>query len=122
MNNLSVWKGYVGKNLNVSEEQSKEWYAHWIQLGLKAYEEMLAPDTKFSCGDDISLADICLLPQLYNARRFNVALDEFENVLRIENNMLALKAVQESLPENQADAPADLKPIYNVNDREKEHG
>jgi maleylacetoacetate isomerase/maleylpyruvate isomerase len=122
MNNISVWKGYLGKVLNVTEEQSKSWYAHWIMQGLSVYEEMMEKGSAFSCGNDISLADICLLPQLYNARRFNVPLEAFANILRTEQNMLELEAIRAALPEAQPDAPADLKPIYNLNHREEKHG
>lgn len=122
MNNMSVWKGYLGHVLQCSDDQTKIWYAHWIIKGLAAYEGMMEPDALYSCGDKISLADICLLPQLYNARRFNVPLDDFAKLLRVEKNMLMLEAVQAALPEVQTDAPADLAPIYTINQREEKHG
>jgi maleylacetoacetate isomerase len=114
MNNLSVWKGYLGNVIGVSDQQSKGWYAHWIIQGLNAYEQMLQSSDQFSCGDQVSQADICLLPQLYNARRFAVQLDQFPNILKIETNMLALNWVKASLPENQPDAPKCLKAIYKL--------
>lgn len=114
MNNLSVWKGYLGNVIGVSDQQSKDWYAHWITHGLTAYEAMLKAEDQFSNGDAISQADICLLPQLYNARRFAVQLDQFSNILKIEQNLIALDWVKDSLPEHQPDAPKDLDAIYQV--------
>jgi len=114
MNNLSVWKGYLGGVLGVTDDQSTAWYAHWITQGLAAYEAMMDQTAAFSCGAALSLADICLLPQLYNARRFGVDLDHFTSILRVEKNMLALDAVRVSLPENQSDAALGLNPIYEI--------
>lgn len=111
MNNLSVWKGYVEKVLGADAEQSKAWYAHWIEKGLRAYEAQMQ-SAAFSAGYDISIADLCLLPQLYNARRFGVALDDYEKILRVERKLLGLEWVQGCLPEVQKDAPAGLEPVY----------
>lgn len=118
MNNLNVWKGYVGGVLGADEQALSQWYEHWIVKGLSAYEAMLADDNddkkewRFSCGDTPSMADICLLPQLYNARRFKVRLDDFPRILKIEAEMLKLEAVQQALPERQSDAPQDMQAIY----------
>lgn len=112
MNNLSVWKGYVDGVLGANEQQLQAWYAHWIHEGLAAYQQLMIKEGRFSCGDELSLADICLMPQLYNARRFNVALEAFPDILRIEENLLALDIVQHSMPEAQEDAPADIARVY----------
>lgn len=115
LNNLKVWKGYVGKKLGADEAQLTDWYHHWINEGLKAYEATLAQNDKagkFSFGDKPSMADICLIPQLYNARRFNVDLSAYPNILKIEKNCLAIEAFQKASPETHPDAPEGLEQIY----------
>ncbi len=83
------------------------WYRHWMAEGLTAIERLLADsaDTGEYChGDRPGLADLCLVPQLYNARRFNCDLDPYPTVRRIENACLELAAFDSALPENQPDA------------------
>lgn len=118
VNNLKVWKGYVGKVLGAGEKQMKEWYAHWIHQGFSAYESLLVSSDKmgkFTCGDEVSLADLYLLPQLYNARRFHVPLTNYPNILKIENHALELEAFQKATPEMHPNAPKDLEPIHGKN-------
>lgn len=118
LNNLKVWKGYVGKKLGADDKQMQDWYHHWISEGLKAYEATLVQNNKmgkFSFGDQPSMADICLIPQLYNARRFNVDLSAYPNILTIEKNCLPLEAFQKASPEAHPDAPDDLEQIYGAN-------
>ena len=66
----------------------------------------------YSCGDAISLADICLLPQLYNAHRYKIDLTPYNNLCRIEQNMLQQNAVQKSTPEAHAEASQELENIH----------
>lgn len=114
MNNLNVWKGYVGGILKATDQQLSDWYMHWIHQGLSAYEEMLRErgESPYSCGAQVSMADLCLLPQLYNARRFKVPLEAFPLILKIEQNLLKIPAFRDAMPENQVDAPEDLVPVY----------
>ena len=115
LNNLCVWKGYVGKKLGADETQMSEWYAHWITKGLSAYEAMLVKHGKagkFTFGDQPTLADLCLIPQLYNARRFNVDLNAYLKILEIERNCIALEAFQKAAPESQESAPKDMEAIH----------
>lgn len=115
LNNLKVWKGYVGKVLGVDEQQSKDWYAHWINQGLSAYERFLESSGymgKFTCGDEVSLADLHLIPQLYNARRFQVSLMDYPKIMKIEDHCMRLKAFQNAAPENHPNAPAELERIH----------
>ncbi len=116
MNNLNVWKAYVGGVLKATDDQLKDWYMHWIHQGLASYELMVSDGGEglYSCGNQVSMADLCLLPQLYNARRFDVPLERFPRILQVEKNMLKLAAVQQALPERQMDAPRDLKPVYDA--------
>ncbi|MFP4314425.1 MAG: maleylacetoacetate isomerase, partial [Alphaproteobacteria bacterium] len=84
LNNLKVWKGYIGGVLKADDQQMKDWYAHWIHQGLQAYEKFLSTSGRmgtFTCGDTPTLADIHLLPQLYNARRFFVSIDAYPNIM-----------------------------------------
>jgi maleylpyruvate isomerase len=72
-------------------EKRKAWAKHWIENGLRGYEAMLKPlhekkETRFTMGDTLSVADLCLVPQIYNALRFNVNLDLFPNVKRLWEN------------------------------------
>ena len=117
LNNLSVWKGYVGKVLGADENQMTEWYTHWIIKGLSAYETMLVEYGRagnFTCGDQPSLADLCLMPQLYNSRRFKVPLDGFPHILKIEKNCLSLPAFQKAAPEAHPNAPNDIEKIHGI--------
>lgn len=106
LNNLRVLR-YLVKDLKVTEARKDEWYRHWVVSGLEPLEIRLAndPATGLCCHGDVpGLADICLVPQLANARRFNIALDAFPTLLRIEQNCMALKPFQDAAPSAQPDA------------------
>ncbi len=106
LDNLRVLK-YLTGALEVTEEQKTAWYHHWILEGFKAFEAILTQqDTGTYChGDNVTLADVCLVPQVYNAVRFDCPLDDFPNILRITDNLNNLDAFISALPENQFDAP-----------------
>ncbi len=106
LNNLRVLKYLVG-SLGASEGEKLAWYRHWIKEGLEAIETTLARDAAtgtFCHGDRPSLADICLVPQAANARRFDCPLEPYPTVRRIEAACLALPAFDKARPENQPDA------------------
>jgi len=104
LNNLRVLK-YLGGTLGLSQEQRDEWYAHWIGEGLPALEAMAAPRAgKFLVGDAPTAADICLAPQLYNARRFNVPLDAYPTLLRADENAAKIEAFAAAHPDRQEQA------------------
>jgi len=106
LNNLRVLR-YLVRDLKVTEEQKDEWYRHWILTGLTPLETRLANDSatgKFCHGETPGLADICLVPQLANAQRFNISLDAFPTLVRIEQNCMALKPFQDAAPGAQPDA------------------
>ena len=106
LNNLRV-RLYLGNEMEVSEENQNAWIAHWIHLGLGAYEEVLQ-DGKggpFSHGDKPGLADACLVPQVANAHRNKVDLSAFPALLKIVDACNALPAFEKALPANQPDAP-----------------
>jgi len=101
LNNLRVLK-YLKNELGHSQEQVDAWYAHWISEGLPALEAMAAPKAgKFLFGDAPTAADVCLVPQLYNARRYNVPLDDYPTLLRAEENANKLDAFAAAHPDRQ---------------------
>ncbi len=97
LNNLRVWKGYVGGVLGADEAQMRDWYAHWIMQGFAAYEALLGGDG-FSVGNAPSLADVYLIPQVYNARRFDVDLTVYPKICAIEARCLEIEAFDKSAP------------------------
>ena len=107
LNNLRVQQ-YLERELGATEAQRNAWTKHWIALGFEAVEAMLAdnPATGEFCeGDDPGFAECCLVPQLYNARRFKVDVSKYPNILRIDAACAALPAFEAARPENQPDAP-----------------
>jgi maleylacetoacetate isomerase len=100
LNNLRVLK-YL-KKLGHSQDEIDGWYVHWISEGLPALEAMAAPSAgKFLFGDAPTGADVLLVPQLYNARRFNVPLDSYPTLLRAEENANRLEPFAAAHPERQ---------------------
>src|SRR3954454_10718809 len=101
LNNLRVMK-YLKNELGHSQEEADTWYAHWIREGLSALEAMAQADAgKFLFGDAPTGADVCLVPQLYNARRFEVPIDDFPTLLRAERNANDLDAFAAAHPDRQ---------------------
>ncbi|MCA1653773.1 MAG: maleylacetoacetate isomerase [Sphingomicrobium sp.] len=101
LNNLRVLK-YLAASLDVAEEARDSWYRHWVAEGLAALERLAAPAAgSWLAGEALSLADICLIPQLYNARRFAVPLDAFPTLLRAEATALAHPAFVAAHPDRQ---------------------
>ena len=106
LNNLRVL-GYLNKTLGVAEEQRNAWYRHWVETGLATVEAMLDgdPRTGRCCHGDVpTLADVLLVPQIFNAQRFNCRLDHVPTEMRIHEHCLTLPAVAESVPALQPDA------------------
>jgi maleylacetoacetate isomerase len=101
LNNLRVLK-YLKNQLGHSQDEVDAWYVHWISEGLPALETMAAPDAgKFLFGDAPTGADVCLIPQLYNARRFDVPLKAYPTLLRAEENANQLEAFAAAHPDRQ---------------------
>ena len=106
LNNTRVL-GYLSNTLGVTEVQRNAWYRHWVETGLAAVEAMLArdPRTGACChGNAPTLADLCLIPQIFNAQRFGARLDHVPTVMRIHQHCLSLPAFSESVPALQPDA------------------
>ncbi len=98
---------YLRRQLKHSEEETNAWARHWIDLGLSALERMVLGGSrrgKFCFGDTPTLADICLVPQLANARRFGSDLSPFPTLVTVESNCMALPAFANAAPEKQPDA------------------
>ena len=101
IDNLRVIQ-YLKNELGHSQEETDRWYAHWIAVGLPPLEAMAAPKAgNFLFGDAPTGADVCLIPQLYNARRFNVPLDDYPTLLRAEENANRLEAFAAAHPDRQ---------------------
>ncbi|MGH8161196.1 MAG: maleylacetoacetate isomerase [Gammaproteobacteria bacterium] len=108
LGNLRVLQ-YLTRELGASDEQKLGWSRHWIEVGFYAIEAVLAGSGhtgKFCEGDTPTLADCCLVPQVYNARRFEVSLLRYPTVDRIDAACRKYDAFARAAPESQADAPA----------------
>jgi maleylacetoacetate isomerase len=121
LNNLRVLK-YLTIEMGLSEEQKNTWYQHWIKLGFEALETTLnqlairhqatskqatqkdQSQAKFCIGSSPTIADCCLVPQVYNAQRFECPMQNYPRIQAINTHCLSLPAFQQALPENQADS------------------
>lgn len=104
--NLSV-RQYLKSDMKKSDEEIAVWYEHFIHRGFKAIETLLADSKetgKYCHGDEVTLADICLVPQVYNARRNKIALDAYPVIVRIDAALRELPAFADAAPEKQPDA------------------
>jgi maleylacetoacetate isomerase len=101
INNLRVLK-YLKNELGHSQDETDSWYRHWIVEGLAPLEAVAAPRAgAFLFGDTPTIADICLVPQLFNARRFNVPLDGYPTLLRADESANKLEAFAAAHPDRQ---------------------
>jgi maleylacetoacetate isomerase len=106
LNNSRVLK-YLGGTLGQAEPARDEWYRHWISDGFTALEKLLAGSEetgRYCHGDTPGFADACLVPQVYNARRYRCDLTPFPTIVRIEQACSALEPFQRASPERQPDA------------------
>ena len=107
LNNLRVLK-YLAGTFAVDEVAKDEWYRHWVIEGLTALEALAAPRAgTFLFGDSPTLADICLVPQLYNARRFAVPLDAYPTLRRADETAAAHPAFAAAHPDRQGSHQSD---------------
>lgn len=106
INNLRILQ-YLTGTLGVDEDAKLAWYRHWVEEGFCAIEQRLAKDNdtgRFCHGDTPGMADICLVPQVYNANRFKVDMAPFPTIARINQACLESPAFDRARPENQPDA------------------
>jgi maleylpyruvate isomerase len=102
LNNLVVLQ-YLKRTLKHEQPEIDAWYHHWVIEGFTAIEAMIAP-APYACGSQVSLADVCLVPQVFNARRLKVPLDKFPKIIAVEAACLKLPAFDRARPEKQPDA------------------
>ncbi len=101
LNNLRVLK-YLSK-MDIEQDQRDEWYRHWVTEGLEALERMAAPRAgAFLFGETPTIADVCLVPQLYNARRFSVPIAPYPTLRRADESASALPAFAAAHPDRVA--------------------
>ncbi|HEV3424385.1 MAG TPA: maleylacetoacetate isomerase [Paraburkholderia sp.] len=106
LNNLRVLR-YLKHTLGISEEAKDAWYRHWIESGFATLEEHLAGDArtgKFCFGDTPTMADACLVPQVFNAQRFKIDVMQFPTIQRIHDHASRLDAFARAAPGVQPDA------------------
>ena len=100
LQNLSVMRMH-----SADQAQQTAWSQHWIALGIAKVEKVIAPHAgTYSVGGNLTLADLCIVPQVYNALRFNISMDQFPTLKRINEHCLTLAACDAAAPHNQPGA------------------
>jgi maleylacetoacetate isomerase len=102
LNNTSPLR-YLKNSMSQEQSAIDAWYHHWVVSGFEALEAMI-DSGPYLCGKEVTLADTCLVPQVYNARRLKVPLDKFPKIVAADAACLALSAFDKARPENQPDA------------------
>ena len=102
LNNLIALQ-YLKRQLKHEQPDIDAWYHHWIIEGFMALEKLLAPEP-YACGSQVTLADICIVPQVANARRLKVPLEKFPKISGVDAACLKLPAFDKARPEHQPDA------------------
>jgi maleylacetoacetate isomerase len=104
LNNLRVLR-YLTHQLGVSEDDKNRWYRHWVETGLEVVERQLAAQpSRFCHGDTPTLADCLLVPQIFNAQRFDCRTDHVPHVMRVFASCMAVDAFESTRPERCPDA------------------
>ena len=102
LNNVSPLR-YLKNELAADQAKIDAWYHHWIIEGFEALEAMISAG-RYTFGDTVTLADICLIPQVANARRLSVPLERFPKIVLVDAACAKLEAFAKARPENQPDA------------------
>lgn len=98
--NLRVLK-YLQQELTASDDQKMQWYHHWVREGLQAVNQLVEGSSgRFCVGDRPTIADICLIPQLYNASRFDVPISDLKALQRVEQECSLIAAFVDAKPVN----------------------
>jgi len=106
LNNLRVLR-YLVRNLGTNEEKKNEWYRHWVEQGLAALESRVVAERRSGrhvLGDTVTMADVVLVPQIFNARRFDCRLDHAPTLMRIFEHCMELSSFIDAQPSRQPDA------------------
>ncbi len=105
LNNLRVLR-YLGDTLELDQQTVGDWYSHWIQTGFNAIEKAASEFTgDFSLGDKPGMFEVMLVPQLYNARRFNVAIDDYPAIIALDERCASMREFHNAHPGRQIDTP-----------------
>ena len=102
LNNVGPLR-YIKNVLGQDQAKIDAWYHHWIADGFEAVEALIHPGP-YACGNAVTLADVCLVPQVYNARRLKVPLDRFPKIVAVDAACAKLAAFDKARPEHQPDA------------------
>ena len=102
LNNTSPLR-YLKREMHQEQSAIDAWYHHWVIEGFQAFEALAQPGP-YTCGSEVTVADICLVPQVANARRLKVPLDNFPKIVGIDAACLKLEAFDRAQPQNQPDA------------------
>ena len=102
LNNIGPLR-YLKNEMGQEQPAIDAWYHHWVVAGFEPLEALVEPGP-YACGSKVTLADLCLVPQVYNARRLKVPLERFPKIVAVEQACLALAAFDRARPENQPDA------------------
>jgi maleylacetoacetate isomerase len=104
---------YLSGELGISQAQKTAWHHQWIRQGFDAIEKLLEKSPYrtglYCCGDHVTIADICLVAQVYDARRYEIQMSSWPLIEEIEKNCLKLASFQTASPENQPDTPEDQR-------------
>jgi maleylpyruvate isomerase len=101
LNNVGTLR-YLKRELHQEQSAIDAWYHHWVIEGFEAFEALARPGP-YACGNKVTVADLCLVPQVYNARRLKVPLEKFPKIVGIDAACLKLPAFDRARPENQLD-------------------
>lgn len=102
INNLRVLQ-YLQQELDTDDSTKTQWYHHWLRLGFDALEKMVAnhmQQPKVCFGDTVTLADLCLIPQVYNAIRFNFSMEPYPNLMSIYEHCMSIEAFKIASPDH----------------------
>jgi maleylpyruvate isomerase len=102
LNNIGPLR-YLKNAMGQDQAKIDAWYHHWIADGFEAVEPMIGPGP-YCFGSEVTLADICLVPQVYNARRLKAPIDRFPKIIAVDAALAKLPAFDKARPENQPDA------------------
>ncbi len=102
LNNIGPLR-YLKNEMSQEQSAIDAWYHHWVVAGFEALEALIGP-APYACGDKVTLADLCRVPQVYNARRLKVPLERCPKIAGVDAACLALTAFDRARPENQPDA------------------
>jgi maleylpyruvate isomerase len=106
LNNLRVLR-YLVRDLQATEDQKNAWYRHWVEQGLASIEARLVAENRcgrYALGNQVTLADVVIVPQIFNAKRFDCRLDHVPTVMRIFDRCMELPAFVDAQPARQPDA------------------